>query len=70
MNLIEIWYLLHNFVNPYLSITTRLNATYTINDGNIGCGMSHLDIIKDCIINNYNNVLILEDDFEFIIYKN
>lgn len=32
--------------------------------------MLHLDIIKDCIINNYNNVLILEDDFEFIIDKN
>jgi glycosyl transferase, family 25 len=62
--------IIKEYVDPNLSITTRLNAIYTINDGNIGCAMSHLNIIKDCIINNYNNVLILEDDFEFIIDKN
>ena len=48
----------------------RYNAIYTKYDGNIGCAMSHLDIIKDCISKNYNNVIILEDDFEFIIDKN
>ena len=32
----------------------------------IGCGISHIKIYEDVIKNNYNNVLILEDDVNFI----
>ena len=62
--------IIKKYLDSELSITVRYNAIYTKYDGNIGCAMSHLDIIKDCISKNYNNVIILEDDFEFIIDKN
>ena len=54
------------FIDPELSITKRFNAIAN-KDGHIGCSKSHLGIIEKCIQNNYNNVLIFEDDFEFII---
>lgn len=56
------------YIDPELSITKRFNAIENKN-GHIGCSKSHLGIIKECIQNNYNNVLIFEDDFEFIIDK-
>ena len=56
------------FIDPKLSITTRFNAIANKN-GCIGCSESHLAVIEECIQNNYNNVLIFEDDFEFIIEK-
>ena len=56
------------FIDPKLSITTRFNAIANKN-GCIGCSESHLAVIEECIQNNYNNVLIFEDDFEFIIDK-
>jgi glycosyl transferase family 25 len=33
----------------------------------IGCNQSHLKILNLALENNYENVLILEDDFEFLI---
>tara|TARA_B110000261_G_scaffold136859_1_gene154920 strand:- start:685 stop:1140 length:456 start_codon:yes stop_codon:yes gene_type:complete len=54
------------YIDPELSITKRFNAIENKN-GHIGCSKSHLNIIEECIQNNYNNVLIFEDDFEFII---
>lgn len=33
-----------------------------LNDSEIGCAISHLNIYKDMISNNYKKVLILEDD--------
>lgn len=38
-------------------------------NGAIGCSKSHLAIIKYAKQNNYKNILVLEDDFEFIINK-
>jgi glycosyl transferase, family 25 len=38
--------------------------------GYLGCSESHLECLKLARANNYPNVLILEDDFEFIIDKN
>lgn len=35
--------------------------------GIYGCGMSHLSVIKDAKKNGYKNVLILEDDFVFLV---
>ena len=40
------------------------NKEYII--GATGCKLSHLGIIKDALKNNYENVLIFEDDITFI----
>jgi glycosyl transferase family 25 len=37
--------------------------------GIVGCGYSHLAVIKLAKERNYENVLILEDDFEFLVNK-
>lgn len=37
--------------------------------GGIGCGYSHLAVLKLAKERNYENILILEDDFEFVISK-
>jgi len=46
----------------------RFNAIPNSN-GIIGCGYSHLEVLKLAKERGYKNVLILEDDFEFIITK-
>lgn len=33
--------------------------------GQVGCLLSHQNILKDAIKNNYNNILVLEDDVIF-----
>jgi glycosyl transferase family 25 len=38
--------------------------------GDIGCSMSHLKVIENAIDKSYNNILVLEDDFEFSLSKN
>jgi glycosyl transferase family 25 len=38
-------------------------------NGAIGCSKSHLAIIKKAKENGYKNLLVLEDDFEFIVNK-
>jgi glycosyl transferase family 25 len=43
---------------------TKFCQKYCTN-GMIGCGLSHIKIYEDVINNNYNNVLILEDDIYF-----
>ena len=35
--------------------------------GIIGCGYSHLSVLKEARRRGYKNVLIFEDDFEFLI---
>lgn len=35
--------------------------------GSLGCMMSHLHVLKTCLERNYENVLILEDDTEFLM---
>ena len=37
--------------------------------GIIGCGYSHLNVLKLAKERGYRNVLILEDDFEFVVSK-
>lgn len=37
--------------------------------GFIGCSLSHLELIKIAKQRGYKNVLILEDDFEFVLTK-
>jgi glycosyl transferase family 25 len=47
----------------------RFSAIETAGFGILGCGQSHLAVLKLAKERNYNNVLILEDDFTFIISK-
>lgn len=63
-------------IDPNLKKTTRIsgieyNGPFVNNDhrnkGAIGCSLAHIEVLKKCIENNYDNVLILEDDFEFIV---
>ena len=43
----------------------RLNASYFKQNGPKGCALSHIRILEMAIKNNWDNVLILEDDFIF-----
>jgi len=47
----------------------RFEAIETPNFGILGCGKSHLQVLKLAKERGYNNVLILEDDFMFIVSK-
>lgn len=37
--------------------------------GAVGCNLSHLSILKHARENKFQNILILEDDFQFIVSK-
>lgn len=37
--------------------------------GSLGCGLSHLEVLKMAKEKNYKNILILEDDFKFLVSK-
>jgi GR25 family glycosyltransferase involved in LPS biosynthesis len=39
------------------------------NPGIIGCGLSHKRCLQTALDRNYSNILILEDDFEFIVSR-
>ena len=39
-----------------------------LNYGKLGCLLSHINILKDAVNNNYENILVLEDDI--IFHKN
>ena len=45
----------------------RIEAIPTPGQGILGCTMSHLKALKLAKDRNYKNILILEDDFQFII---
>lgn len=47
----------------------RIEAIPTPNQGILGCTMSHLKAIRTAKERDYNNILILEDDFQFTIGK-
>ena len=39
------------------------------NPGFIGCTMSHIAVLEEAIRDNVKNILILEDDFQFVVSK-
>ncbi len=45
----------------------RYSAIHTPHSGIVGCGYSHLNVLKKAREEGVNNVLILEDDFEFLV---
>jgi len=47
----------------------RFQAFYTPDQGILGCTQSHLAVIKLAKERNYPQVLILEDDFYFVVSK-
>jgi GR25 family glycosyltransferase involved in LPS biosynthesis len=47
----------------------RFEAIECTDFGIYGCGLSHLSVLKIAKERNYKNILILEDDFEFIVTK-
>ena len=47
----------------------RYAAIHTPHSGIIGCSFSHLNVLKLAKERGYKNVLILEDDFEFLVSK-
>lgn len=47
----------------------RFNAFETKRFGIVGCGYSHLGVLKKAKKMNYKNILILEDDFIFLVNK-
>jgi len=47
----------------------RFTAIDRPGKGIVGCTYSHLEVLKTAKANNYKNVLILEDDFIFIVDK-
>lgn len=49
-------------------IAERFNAC-THATGAVGCANSHLEVLKLAKSRNYENVLILEDDFQFLVSK-
>lgn len=47
----------------------RYSAIHTPHSGIIGCGWSHLNVLKKARDGGCKNVLIFEDDFQFIVSK-
>ena len=43
----------------------RIPGHYTPGNGHFGCSKSHRDAVQYALNNNFENVLILEDDFKF-----
>lgn len=52
-----------------LEKSERYSAICIKEQGILGCTMSHLEVFKLAKARQYNNVLILEDDFQFLISK-
>jgi len=56
-------------LTKYELVGERYSAIYTPHSGIVGCGYSHLNVLKLAKERGYKNVLILEDDFEFVVSK-
>ena len=47
----------------------RFNAIHTNGFGALGCSISHLEVLENAKKRNYKNILIFEDDFQFLVSK-
>lgn len=56
-------------LNEYDITAERFAAIETPNEGIVGCGLSHTAVLQLAKERGYKNVLILEDDFEFLVSK-
>lgn len=60
---------IENELKKYELEAERYSAIYTPHSGIVGCGYSHLNTLRLAKERGYKNVLILEDDFEFVVSK-
>ena len=60
---------IENELNNFELNYERFEAISTPDFGIYGCGLSHLAVLKIAKERNYKNILILEDDFEFLVSK-
>ena len=60
---------IENELNKFNLSYERYNAIVNTNAGIVGCGYSHLNVLKIAKERNYKNILILEDDFMFLVSK-
>jgi len=60
---------IENELNQYGLPYERFEAISTPDFGIYGCGLSHLKVLEMAKERHYKNILILEDDFEFLVSK-
>lgn len=60
---------IENELNNFQLEYERFDAIDTPEYGAYGCGLSHIAVLKIAKEKNYKNVLILEDDFQFLVTK-
>lgn len=60
---------IENELNNFNLEYERFDAIQTEGFGILGCGLSHLSVLKIAKERNYKNILILEDDFTFLVSK-
>lgn len=56
----------HNFTAERFKAIKVDEGKNNLLKGEIGCMMSHLEVIKDAKHKGYKKILVLEDDFEFV----
>jgi glycosyl transferase family 25 len=60
---------IENELNNFGLSFERFEAIETTGFGILGCGYSHLNVLKKAREYGYKNILILEDDFMFLVSK-
>ena len=61
---------IENQLNKFELEYERFDAIEYPTQGNVGCSLSHLAVLKLAKERGYKNILILEDDFTFNVSKN
>jgi len=54
-------------INVNFDKVTYIKACYMPMSPQIGCAISHMRALQDAVLNKYDKVLILEDDFQFTV---
>ena len=67
-------YIFFNAIKPTEDMLKKysrfsLNNSDNVRIGELGCLLSHIDVMKDALKNNYNTIMILEDDVELLNEK-
>jgi glycosyl transferase family 25 len=60
---------IENELNSFGLEYERFEAIETPGFGILGCGLSHLEVLKLARERSYKNILIIEDDFKFVVNK-
>ena len=61
----------NNIINQFHPIKNKINLTrfnaIKHSNGAIGCALSHINCIEIAINNNWDHVIIIEDDFHLLV---